>query len=107
MDLIQLELQVEKILLEMESKLEVVLSEEHYDKFVELKKKLEEDDLAFMKNKSTLINDLAEQIGLDFSLLESLGIYVKSKLHNGLILSILNISLNAIPNPKKEGEEIV
>ena len=60
-----------------------------------------------MKNKASLVSDLAEQIGFDFTLLESLGIYIKSKLHNALILAILNISLNSIPNPKKDGEEVI
>ena len=55
----------------------------------------------FMKNKNARINDLMERISLDFSLLESAGINIRSSLHSGLLTTFLNISLNCLPAPKK------
>lgn len=85
----------------MDARLEVTLVEEHMEKFNEEKKKMEEDELDFMKNKNTRINDLMERISLDLSLLESAGINIRSSLHSGLLATFLNIALNCLPAPKK------
>ena len=60
-----------------------------------------------MKNKPERISEFIQKIGLDLSLLESLGVHVKSNVHNAFLEALFNIYLNSLPAPKKEGEEVV
>lgn len=98
---------IDKLLKEIGGKLELPLLAAHFEKVEEAKKKLEEEPIEFMNNKESNIQELVSQVSLDLSLLESTGISIKSSMHNHLLTVLLSIYLNALPEPKMEGEEVV
>lgn len=54
----------------------------HFDKVEEVKRRMNENKIEFMKEKAGEVKDLAQLISLDLSLLEATNTSIKSKLHN-------------------------
>lgn len=65
--------------------MEISLIAKHFDKVEEVKKRMNENKIEFMREKSGEVKDLAQLISLDLSLLEATNTPIKSKLHNRFI----------------------
>lgn len=91
-----------KIITESGKELEFFLLADHYDKVQEVKKRMEEEKVDFMRDKENEVKAIAAEISLDLSLLEAANINVKSKLLNAFIQAILSIYLTVKPESTEE-----
>jgi hypothetical protein len=75
---------------------------DHFDKLQEVKKRMEEEKIEFMRDKENEVRELALQISLDLSFLEASNVNVKSKLLNNFLEAILSIYLTVKPESTEE-----
>lgn len=58
-----------------------------------------------MMNKEKTITNLIEEVSLDLSLIEALGIFINTNLHNKFLHALFRILLTIQPKKENDGDQ--